>query len=102
MKTCLAIGHPLPLLQRGEVTEGTLAWKRKASRPLTQVLSWIAGKLSAFLSPSWSFKTSVLGGASTRSGLGGPFADDCHCCNRRVLILQLALVEIVAGRRGLS
>jgi hypothetical protein len=39
---------------------------------------------------------SVPGGASTKSGLGGLFTEDCHCCNQSVLILQFALVEIVA------
>jgi hypothetical protein len=34
--------------------------------------------------------------------MGGLFAEDCHCCNQRVLILQFALVEMVVGRLGLS
>jgi hypothetical protein len=29
--------------------------------------------------------------------LRGLFAEDCPCCNKRVLILQFALVEVVAG-----
>jgi hypothetical protein len=41
-------------------------------------------------------------GASTKSGMGGLLAADCHCCNQRVLILQFALVEMVAGRLGSS
>ncbi len=102
IRTCLAVCHPRPQLQRGERTEGTLDWKRKASRPLIPVLSWMASELSVFLSPSWSFKTSVPGGASTKSWLGGLFAEDCHCCNQRVLILRFALVDMVAGRLGSS
>jgi hypothetical protein len=35
----------------GEDIEGTLAWKRIASRLFIPVLSWIASELSAFLSP---------------------------------------------------
>jgi hypothetical protein len=62
----------------------------------------MASELSAFLSPSWSFRTSVPGRASTKSGLGGLFAEDCHCCNQRVLILRFALVEMVARRLGSS
>ncbi len=102
IRTCLAVCRPRLHQQRGERTEGTPAWKRKASRPLILVLSWMASKLSAFLSPSWSFKTSVPGGASTKSRMGGLFAEDCHCCNQRELILQFALVVMVAGRLGLS
>ncbi len=94
--------HPLPQLQRGKSTERTLAWKRKASRPFVPVLSWIASELSAFLRPLWSIKMSVPGGASTKSGLGGLLAEDCHCCSQRALILQFALVEMAAGHLGLS
>jgi hypothetical protein len=45
---------------------------------------------------------SVPGGASTKSGLGGLFAEDCHCCSQRALILRFALVEMVAGHLGSS
>jgi hypothetical protein len=41
-------------------------------------------------------------GPSTKSGLGGLLAEDCYCCSQRELILQFALVEIVAGRLGSS
>jgi hypothetical protein len=41
-------------------------------------------------------------GTSTKSGLGELFAEDCHCCSQRALILQFALVEMVAGRLGPS
>jgi hypothetical protein len=34
--------------------------------------------------------------------LGGLFAEDCHCCNQRVLMLRFALVEMVAGCLGSS
>ncbi len=97
MRTCLAICRPLPQLQGGEGIEGTLAWKRKASRPFVPVLSWMASELSTFLSPLWSFRASFPGGASTKSGLGGLLAEDCHCCSQRALILQFAHVEIAAG-----
>ncbi len=102
IRKCLAVCRPRPQLQRGDRTEGSLAGKRKESRQLIPVLSWMASKLSAFLSPSWSCKTSVPGGASTKSWLGGLFAEDCHCCNQRVLILRFALVELVTGRLGSS
>ncbi len=36
-------------------------------------------------------------GGLKQSGLRGLFAEDCPCCNKRVLILQFALVEVVAG-----
>jgi hypothetical protein len=36
--------------------------------------------------------------ASTKLGLGGHFAEDCHCSSQRVLILRFALVEMAAGR----
>ncbi len=102
IRTCFAVCRPQPQLQRVDSTEGTLAWTRKASMPLIPVLSWMASKLSAFLSPSWSFRTSVPGGASTKSQLGGLFAEDCHCCNQGVLILRFSRVEMVAGRLGSS
>jgi hypothetical protein len=41
-------------------------------------------------------------GASTKLGLGRLLAEDCHCCNERALILQFALVEMVAGCQRLS
>jgi hypothetical protein len=34
--------------------------------------------------------------------LGGLFAEDCHCCSQKALILRFALVEMVAGRLGSS
>jgi hypothetical protein len=73
-----------------------------ASRPFVPILSWIASELSAFLSPSWSFRRSFPGGASTKSGLGRLLAEDCHCCSRRTLILRFALVEMAAGQLGSS
>jgi hypothetical protein len=41
-------------------------------------------------------------GASTKSKLGGLFAEDSHCCSQTALILQFALVEMVARRLGSS
>jgi hypothetical protein len=52
IRTCFAVCCPLPQLQKGEDTEGTLDWKRKVSKPFVPILSWIARELSAFLSPS--------------------------------------------------
>ncbi len=40
---------------------------------------------------------SVPSGALTKLGFGVLLSDDCHCCSKRVLILQFALVEMVAG-----
>jgi hypothetical protein len=54
------------------------------------------------MSLSCSFKTSVPKRASIKFGLGGLFTEDCHYCNKRELILQFALVEMVAGHLGLS
>jgi hypothetical protein len=62
---------------------------------------WPASSLPSF-APFGTSRHWSPGGASTRSGLGGLFADDCHCCNQRVLILRLGLVEMVAGRCGSS
>jgi hypothetical protein len=41
-------------------------------------------------------------GASTKSGLGGLLAEDCHCCSQRALIFRFALVEMVANGIGVS
>jgi hypothetical protein len=41
-------------------------------------------------------------GASTRTGLGGLLAEECHCCSQRAFILRFALVEMVAGLLGSS
>jgi hypothetical protein len=46
--------------------------------------------------------TSVPGEASTKSGLGGLLAEDCHCCSQRALILRFALVKMAAGHLGSS
>jgi hypothetical protein len=40
--------------------------------------------------------------ASTKLGLGGHLAEDCHSCSQRAFIFLFALVEIVAGRLWLS
>jgi hypothetical protein len=62
----------------------------------------ISSELSSVLSLSYSSRTLVAGGASIKLGLGGLLAEDCHCCNQWVLILQLALVKMVAEHLGLS
>jgi hypothetical protein len=41
-------------------------------------------------------------GASIKLGLGGLLAKDCHCYSQRAEIVQLALVEMVAGHWGSS
>ncbi len=78
-------------------TEGTLAWKRKASRPVVSVPSWIDTNLLAFLSILLSFRISVPRVASDRSGLGGLIADHCYCCHQRVVMLHISFVDMVAG-----
>jgi hypothetical protein len=58
----------------------------------------MASKLSAFLSPSWSVKTLVPRGATTKLQLGGLFAGDCHCCSHRAVIFWFAIIEMATGR----
>jgi hypothetical protein len=66
IRMCFAIYHLLLQLQKGDITERTLAWRRIASIPFIPVFSSIASELFAFLSPSCSIRTSVPGGASTK------------------------------------
>jgi hypothetical protein len=38
--------------------------------------------------------------ASTKKEFEEVFAEDCHCCSQRAIVLHFALVEHVAGRLG--
>ncbi len=70
----------------GGITKGTMAYKRNATKLFVHVLCWIDSELSTLIILLFSFKVLVIGVASTKLGLEGLMAEDCHWCSHKTLI----------------